>query len=97
LLHSDGKLAEAESLYLTAVNGQRCLNGAEHPAYLVALFDYATLLWSQDRLDEAMPLFEEELATTQRVMGETHSDTLVSMANTGRLLQQKKGWMKQKS
>ena len=86
LLHSQGKLDEAEALFRQTLEARRRTLREEHPDTLESMNDLALLLKDQGKLDEAEPLFRETLEARRRTLGEEHPDTLTSVNNLAVLL-----------
>ena len=76
LLRNQGKLHEAEPLYLEALAARRRTLGNEHPDTLLSTNGLANLLEAQGKLGEAEPLFLDALAARRRNLGNEHPDTL---------------------
>ena len=76
-----GKLADAEPLYLELVDRRQRILGPDHQATLRANYDLASLYSEQGRVKEAEELKVKTLDAQRRVLGESHRDTLDSMAN----------------
>ena len=60
--------------------------GAEHPNTLDSASDLGRLYASQNRYDEAEPLFRRSLEARERVLGDDHPETLGSITNLAVLL-----------
>jgi tetratricopeptide (TPR) repeat protein len=86
LLRAQGKLDQAEPLYLEALEKRRRVLGEEHPNTLESLNSVASTLQEQSRLAEAEPYYREALAKRRRVLGEDHPLTFESINNMGFLL-----------
>lgn len=63
LLSDQGRLADAEPLYLEAVAGRRETLGDRHPDTLSAIINLTALCRDQGRLDEAEPLVAEAISS----------------------------------
>ncbi len=87
LLHSQGRLAEAEPYYREALEGRRRVLGDEHPNTLTSISDMGLRLRSQGKLTEAEPYMREALEGQRRVLGDDHPRTLASINSMGFLLQ----------
>eukprot|EP00931_Biecheleriopsis_adriatica_P019579 TRINITY_DN13305_c0_g1_i9.p1 TRINITY_DN13305_c0_g1~~TRINITY_DN13305_c0_g1_i9.p1 ORF type:complete len:160 (+),score=37.54 TRINITY_DN13305_c0_g1_i9:137-616(+) len=86
LLHSQGKLAEAEPLYREALDGSRQKFGDMHPETLISVSNLGMLLKAQGKLDEAEPLHREALDGFRQKLGDMHPYTLISVNCLGALL-----------
>lgn len=87
LLHTQGKLAEAEILYKEALQAwTQAHYSADHPIVLNCLSQLAGLLHDQGRLQEATPLLEEALSTLRQKTGQQHPATLACIINLATLL-----------
>ena len=86
LLLNQGRLSEAEPLYLEALAARRETLGDRHPDTLASINNLAGLLMEQGRLDEAEPLYLEALAGMRETLGNRHPDTLRSINNLANLL-----------
>ena len=60
--------------------------GRGDPDTLVSVYNLASLLKDQGKLDEAILLFRRELAGCEATLGATHPDTLTSVNNLAGLL-----------
>ena len=65
LLQDQGKLSEAEPLFLEELEARRRTLGAEHLDTLASINSMATLLQAQGELSEAEPLFLEALEASR--------------------------------
>jgi len=82
VLYDDhGRYAEAEPLYLEALEGQRRVLGEDHPNTLTCLYNLALVYHRQGRIDKAEPLFLDALEKLRRIRGEDHVDTLDTLYN----------------
>ena len=86
LLSDQGKLCEAEPLYLEALASRRRTLGNEHPSTLASINSLANLLSDQGKLIDAEPLYLEAMAARRRTLGNEHPDTLLSINNLAGLL-----------
>ena len=87
LLLDQGKLGEAEPLFLEAMAACRETLGDRHPGTLGAINNLAILLKRQGRLSEAEALYLEALAARRETLGDRHPVTLSSINNLAALLQ----------
>ena len=85
LYRDQGKLSQAESLYLKALELGRRLSWEERLDTLRFVNGLAELYKLQQRLPKAEPLFVRELEGRCRVLGERHRDTLLAMNNLASL------------
>ena len=76
---NQGRYAEAEQLYLAALETLKRALGDDHPATLSSMNNLANLYSNQGRYAEAKPLYLAILETRKRVLGDEHPDTLSSM------------------
>ncbi|MCA9284454.1 MAG: serine/threonine protein kinase [Phycisphaerales bacterium] len=90
LFWDQGRLSDAEPLYLRTLETRRRVLGAEHPDTLGSGNNLALVYWSQGRLAEAAALLTEILGIQRRVLGEEHPHTLTSMHNLA-ILQEVQG------
>jgi tetratricopeptide (TPR) repeat protein len=81
LLKDQGKLSEAEHLYVEALSGRRRVLGNSHLDTLGTINNLANVLKARGKLSEAEPLCIEALAGRRRVLGDSHRDTLRSINN----------------
>ena len=88
--HTQGNLAEAESIYRDVLDRARRALGNEHRHTLTAISNLAMLYGQTGKPAEAEPLLREALAHRWRALGDDHSDTLILMNNLAGLLQWQK-------
>ncbi|CAN0360355.1 unnamed protein product, partial [Ascophyllum nodosum] len=69
-----GKYAEADRLFLRAVEIWEIALGPEHPNVATALNNRAALLNEQCKYDEAKPLYERSQAIRKKALGPDHPD-----------------------
>jgi tetratricopeptide (TPR) repeat protein len=74
-------LAEAEPLYLQALELIKRLLGEKHPYVATSLHNLANLYKSQRRYAEAEPLYLQALELSKRLRGEEHPDVATSLNN----------------
>ena len=86
LLRDQGRLADAEPLYLEALDARRKALGDRHPDTLTSINGLALLLRAQGRLGEAEPLYLEALVARRETLGDRHAMTLTSINNLALLL-----------
>jgi tetratricopeptide (TPR) repeat protein len=87
LLNAQGRLGEAEPLYVEALEGYRETLGDRHASTLASINNLGLLLKNQGRLGEAEPLYVEALEGRRETLGDRHPSTLTSINNLGMLLQ----------
>jgi tetratricopeptide (TPR) repeat protein len=85
LLHDQGALAEARTLFERARAVCERRLGPEHPVTAAILNNLALLLHDQGALAEARTLFERALAICERQLGPEHPDTALSLSNLASL------------
>ncbi|MEM7613030.1 MAG: tetratricopeptide repeat protein, partial [Pseudomonadota bacterium] len=73
----------AESLLREVADMQLTEFGAEDPGYLNTMNDLANALSNQSRHDEAIAIYDEVLATRERVLGPKHRHVLEVLINRG--------------
>ncbi|QDT42654.1 photosystem I assembly protein Ycf3 [Gimesia alba] len=76
-----GEYAEAEPLYLQAIEIRRAVLGETHPDFATTLNNLAGLYKSQGRYEDAEPLFLQAIEIRCAVQGETHPDFATSLNN----------------
>jgi tetratricopeptide (TPR) repeat protein len=81
LYDSQGRYAEAEPLYLQALELSKRLLGEDHPNVATSLNNLAYLYESQGRYDQAEPLYLQALELRKRLLGEDHPDVAQSLNN----------------
>ena len=81
-----GEHAQANTLFIEALEGCRRVLGDEHQRTLVTLKNYSFALRSQGRYEESEPLGREAYETRKRVLGLAHEETLATAANLGSIL-----------
>jgi serine/threonine protein kinase/tetratricopeptide (TPR) repeat protein len=74
-----GKLTQAESLYLEVIEQRSRLVGKDHPTTLQADYDLASLYILQKRWNEAEPLIRRTLEAQRRALGPDHPDTMSTL------------------
>ena len=88
LYHSQVRYAEAESLYLQALELSQRLLGDKHPSVAISLNNLAKLYDSQGKYEEAEPLYLQSLAIAEQALGENHPTTVKIRENLQTLRQQ---------
>jgi len=76
-----GKLDEAEPLYLRAVHGFEREFGSEHTNTLASMNNLARLLRARGRLGEAEQLYRLVLEVRENLLGVDHPDTVRSASH----------------
>ena len=74
VLHTWGKMDEAEPFYLEAKEIQEKVLGKEHPDYATSLFQLASLTKDKGDYDEAELLYLESIKIRAKVPGKEHPD-----------------------
>ena len=87
VLHSRGKLDEAETLYRGNLEVLLRVLGPEHRWTLNATNGLARILEGRGRLDEAEKMYRSDLEVSRRIRGLEHIDTLTEMNNLAHVLQ----------
>lgn len=78
-------LAEAERLYLRALDISKKALGPEHATVGTIMNDLAVLYYDQGRYEEAEPLFKRAIDVRQGALGPEHSDVGQTMYRLARL------------
>ena len=81
LYASQGRYAEAETLYMRSLAIKEMQLGADHHDVATNLNNLARLYESQGRYGEAEPLYLRALALVANVLGEDHPNTKVIWQN----------------
>ncbi|MFG0285642.1 MAG: tetratricopeptide repeat protein, partial [Phycisphaerales bacterium JB039] len=81
LFWEQGRLSEAEPLYLQLLKIRGRVLGEEHPDTLGSGNNLALVYWSQGRHADAEALLTQILGVQRRVLGVEHPHTLASMHN----------------
>ena len=76
-----GRLEQAEPLYLRALEGRESTLGKDHPDTLISVCNLAGLYQDQGRLELAEPLMLRDLEGSESTLGKDHPDTLISVNN----------------
>ena len=85
-LYSDqGKLAEAEAIYMRALQGYEKARGPEHTTTLKTVNNLGVLYKSQGKLAEAEAMFIRALQGYEKAWGPEHTLTLDTVSNLGNL------------
>ena len=78
---NQGRLKEAEELFVQVMETRKRVHGQEHPHTLTSMASLASTFWSQERWKEAEELEVQVMMTKKRVLGREHPSTLTSMTN----------------
>ena len=85
LYRAQGRYADAEPLYLEALEIKRTALGAAHPDTATSLNNLAQLYRAQGRYADAEPLYHEALEIFRTALGAAHPDTATSLNNLAAL------------
>ncbi|MCA2621865.1 MULTISPECIES: tetratricopeptide repeat protein [unclassified Microcystis] len=88
LYQSQGRYAEAEPLYLQALELRKRLLGENHPDVSSSLNGLAKLYNSQGKYEEAEPLYLQALAIAEQALGENHPNTVKIRESLQKMRQQ---------
>ena len=83
LYKEQGKLEQAELLYVEVLDAQQAMLGDRHPDTLNSINNLGGLYKEQGKLEQAEPLFIEVLDAKRAILGYQHPDTLTSINNLG--------------
>jgi len=83
--HTQGKYAEAESLFQSALAIREQQLGLDHLGTAVSLNNLAALYADQGKYDQAEPLYQRALTIREQQLGLDHSDTAQSLNNLAAL------------
>ncbi len=84
-----GEHANAETLFLEALDLRRRELGNEHPLVIESLNNLGVILGIQGRLDDAEPLFREALELRRKLFGDASQHVAESLHNLAALLTEK--------
>ena len=70
-----GRLGEAEKLYVQAIEARKRVLGPEHRDTLISMYNLAIFWDKQGRRSEAMALMESAFEMTTKSLGADHQDT----------------------
>jgi CHAT domain-containing protein/Tfp pilus assembly protein PilF len=85
LYYSQGRYADAESLFQRSLAIREKALGRDHPDVANSLNNLAGLYWSQGRYTDAEPLYQRSIAIWERVLGRDHPDVATSLNNLASL------------
>ncbi|EDO03050.1 hypothetical protein SS1G_05528 [Sclerotinia sclerotiorum 1980 UF-70] len=86
VLYSDqGKLAEAEKMYLRALEGKEKALGPDHTSTLDTVNNLGNLYSDQGKLAEAEKMYLRALEGKEKALGPDHTSTLDTVHNLGHL------------
>jgi tetratricopeptide (TPR) repeat protein/DNA-binding XRE family transcriptional regulator len=78
-LYQRAQYAEAEALYLQALELREQALGPEHPDVAISLSNLTTLYWDQGKFMQVEPLFLRALAVRTQALGPEHPDVASSL------------------
>ncbi|RMZ81359.1 hypothetical protein DV738_g2165, partial [Chaetothyriales sp. CBS 135597] len=85
-LYADqGKLAEAENMYIRALQGKEEALGPDHTSTLDTVNNLGSLYTSQGKLAEAEKMYIRALQGKEKALGPDHTSTLDTVNNLGNL------------
>ena len=85
-LHSgQGKLAEAEQMYLRALAGKEKALGPDHRSTLSTVNNLGNLYGDQGKLAEAEQMYQRALMEFRKSLGSEHPSTVIVMSNLKQL------------
>lgn len=73
--YEQGRLVEAEVLWVTALEGMQRVLSRNHPEMLETMHNLASTYGHQGKLRDAKSLMEETVILNKQVIGESHVDT----------------------
>ncbi|KAH8586144.1 hypothetical protein B0O99DRAFT_665869 [Bisporella sp. PMI_857] len=85
LYFDQSKLAEAEAMYLRALEGKKKALGPDHTSTLSTVNNLGTLYKSQGKLAEAEAMYLRALEGKKKALGPDHTSTLDTVNNLGTL------------
>ena len=83
LYHDQGKLAEAEQMYVRALAGYEKALGPDHTSTLDTVSNLGVLYRNQGKLAEAEQMYGRALAGKEKALGPDHTSTLDTVNNLG--------------
>jgi serine/threonine-protein kinase len=87
-----GRVEEAESLHVLAVQNARAAYGEEHPILAAALSQHAFALEMAGRPEASDSLYQVTIAMRRRLLGETHPDYAWSLFQYAQFLNRAGKW-----
>ncbi|KAI5460666.1 hypothetical protein BGZ63DRAFT_488681 [Mariannaea sp. PMI_226] len=81
IYRDQGRLEEAEKLFVQVMETCKTKLGADHPNMLTSMANLASTYWNQGRWEEAEKLDIQVMETRKMKLGADHPDTLTSMGN----------------
>jgi len=84
-----GKLDEAENLFIHVMNVRKAKLISDHPDTLVTMAELALTFESQGKWDEAQSLLSPTVQTMQQVLGSQHPNTLSAMGTLSNICQRR--------
>jgi tetratricopeptide (TPR) repeat protein len=85
-LYSDqGKLVEAEKMYIRALDSKEEALGPDHTSTLDTVHNLGELYRDQSKLAEAEKMYIRALASKEMALGSKHTSTLNTVNNLGTL------------
>jgi tetratricopeptide (TPR) repeat protein len=85
LYKDQGKLAEAEKMYIRALQGKEEVLGPDHTSTLDTVNNLGTLYKKQSKLAEAEKMYIRALQGNEEALGPDHTSTLLTVNNLGTL------------
>ncbi|KAF2724735.1 TPR-like protein [Polychaeton citri CBS 116435] len=85
LYHAQGKLAEAEVMYMRALRGYEKALGADHTSTLHTVHNLGNLYSHQGKLAEAEEMYTRALQGKEKALGADHTSTLNTVHSLGLL------------
>jgi serine/threonine protein kinase/Flp pilus assembly protein TadD len=76
-----GKVEDAEKLYVEALGRMRRVFPPDDPVTLATMSNLAAVYWRHDKYEESLHLLEEALEAQRRTLGEESRETLKTMHN----------------
>ncbi len=86
VLDFEGKSAAADSTYLQTLALRKRLLGADHPDYVLTLFNYSGFIFDQKRYREAADYSRQILALRGKTLPESHPSVAAALQTLGRSL-----------
>jgi tetratricopeptide (TPR) repeat protein len=85
LYYGQGKLAEAEAMYIRALQGSEKALGPDHTSTLTTVHELGRLYTKQDKLVEAEQMYKQALQGKEKALGPDHTSTLTTVHALGSL------------